>query len=253
MGSSGRQTAIPMIRLTLQHWYGFTDGVRVVPAGPLTEEEWGRLREKDAAFGFGASRDEWIVFARSNPAIVERAAAVSDLLKVWRAQRIVSVGVGTGIFEFLLLSSAPDLKIRAGDWGDESLRLLGERFTEAESVERMDLRQPTWFGDAEETVLLNRVDMELSDAEWRDFFADLALRGAKRIVWIPCGLLTAGSTIMEIRGVLVGLAMRRHLHRSGYLRTPARMAELFSDHYVRREVLNRGDLPAWGLHLRDLS
>jgi hypothetical protein len=59
--------------------------------------------------------------------------------------------------------------------------------------------------------------------------------------------------LTEILGVLVGLGMRRHLYRSGYLRTPARMIELFSDHYQRREVIVRGDLPTWGLHLSERS
>jgi hypothetical protein len=239
-----------MIRLTLQHWYGFTAGVRVASDGPLTEEEWVRLRERDTAFGFGTSREDWIAGARANSALVERAAAVAELLRNWSSQRLVSVGVGTGVFEFLLKSSAPGLKIRAGDWGDESLQLLQERFKEADSIERMDLREPTWFRDPDETVLLNRVDMELGDVEWSHVFSDLAERGARRIVWIPAGLLTPGSMLTEIRGVLVGLGMRRHLQPAGYLRTPARMMELFSDHYARREVIKRGDLPAWGLHLR---
>ena len=242
-----------MIRLTLPHWYGFTDGVRVVPAGPLTEEEWGRLRERDAAFGFGNSREEWMAYARSNSAIVERAEGVSGLLRAWSVRRLVSVGVGTGIFEFLLKSSTPSLEIRCGDRGSESLLLLQQRFTEAESVERMDLRDPTWIRDPEEIVLLNRVDMEMSDAEWHGFFKDLAVRGVKRVIWIPCGLLTGVSMLMEIRGVLVGLGMRRHLYRSGYLRTPPRMIELFSEHYERREVIVRGDLPTWGLHLSERS
>lgn len=239
-----------MIRITMQHRYGFTEGVRVEKAGPLTEEEWVRLRKRDTAFGFGSSRQEWIAGARSNSAVVDRAQGVAELLRDWDARRLVSVGVGTGIFEFLLKSLTPELRIRSGDWGDESLRLLKERFTEAESVERMDLREPTWVHDPDETVLLNRVDMELEDDEWRHVFEDLAARGSKRIVWIPCGLLTAVSAIVEIRGVLVGLGMRRHLLPSGYLRTPARMMELFTDHYTRREVVKRGDLPAWGLHLR---
>lgn len=251
MGRRRSRTATSMIRLTLPHWYGFTDGVRVAQAGPLTEEEWVRLRERDTAFGFGSSREEWIAYALSNTAQLERAGALTELLKDWDAQRLVSVGVGTGIFEFLLTTSAPNLRIRCGDLGAESLQLLQQRCTECASIERMDLRQPTWIRDADEIVLLNRVDMEMSDAEWHHLFKELAVRGVRRVVWIPCGLLTGASMLMEIRGVIVGLGMRRHLYRSGYLRTPARMIELFSDHYERREVIMRGDFPTWGLHLNE--
>jgi hypothetical protein len=240
-----------VIRLTLPHWYGFTDGVRLEHAGPLTEEEWGRLRERDTAFGFGRSRDEWIAFAHSNQALVERAGGVTELLARWNVNRLVSVGAGTGIFEFLLKSSAPDLKLRCGDWEADSIPILRERLADVDSIERMDLRRPDWVQDPDEAVLLNRVDMELSDVEWHDVFAKVAARGAKRIVWIPCGLLTAISMFTELRGVVVGLGMRRHLYRSGYLRTPARMTELFAAHYERREVFKHGDLPTWGLHLKE--
>ena len=220
MGPQGRPRTTWVIRLTLPHWYGFAEGVRVVPAGPLTEEEWGRLRERDSAFGFGRSREEWAAYARSNPAIVARAAAVNRLLKDWGARRVVSVGVGTGIFEFLLKSAAEDLEIRCGDWEADSIALLRERLAGVASVERMDLRRPQWLHDRDEIALLNRVDMELSDADWRSVFDELAGRGTRRIIWIPCGLLTAGSAVTEVRGILAGLGRRRHLYRS---RAPERI------------------------------
>jgi len=238
------------IRITLPHWYGFAPGIATSHAPVLTDAEWDRLREQDTSFGFGGSREEWVSNARSNPLVGRRAEAVAGLLTTWGAGRLVSAGVGTGMFEFLLKSAVPGLVMRCGDWSPESLRLLQQRFVECDSIERMDLRQPAWAHGNEEVVLLNRVDMELSDVEWRVCFAQLAAAGVQRIVWIPCGLLTARSTIAEIRGVLAGIGKRRKLARSGYLRTPARMGELFSESYERREVLNQGDLPTWGLHLR---
>jgi hypothetical protein len=238
------------IRLTLPHWYGFAPGIATSRSPVLTDDEWDRLREKDSAFGFGRSREEWIAQARSNPAVVRRADSVVSLLDAWGAERLVSAGVGTGLFEYLLKTALPRLFIRCGDWSPDSLQLLRERFTECDSVERMDLRRPDWAKDPDAVVLLNRVDMELTDGEWRECFSRMATVGVKRIVWIPCGLLNGRSIIAEIRGVLAGIGMRRQLARSGYLRTPARMGELFSDRYERHEVLTGGDLPAWGLHLR---
>jgi hypothetical protein len=240
-----------MIRLTMPHWYGFNRGVRVTSTGSLTEDEWDRLREQDAAFGFGNSREEWAAKARSNPAFVERANAVSDLLQRWGAQRLVSVGVGTGLFEFLVKSALPEIVVRCGDSAPGSIDQLRVRFHESITVEPMDLRRPTWVREPDEIVLLNRVDTELADGEWVLFFSELARRGARRIIWIPAGLLTVGSALLELRGLLGGLAKGRHLMRAGYLRTSARMTELFSAHYERREVIKRGDHPTWGLHLRE--
>jgi len=237
----------------MPHWYGFTEGVRVVTAGPLTEEEWGRLRERDAAFGFGGSRETWIATARSNPTLVSRAEAVARLLRDWGVPRVVAVGTGTGTFEYLLKSFAPEIAVRCGDWATESIVELKRLFTEAESVERMDIRQVTWVRDPDEVVLLNRVDMELRDSEWRSVFRDMAGQKVRRIIWIPCGLLTGASVFTELRGILAGIGRRRRLYRTGYLRTPARMVELFANGYQCREVIKRGDLPTWALHLNEGS
>jgi hypothetical protein len=240
-----------MIRLTIPHWYGFLEGVREAGAGPLTEAEWVSLRERDSAFSFGPTREAWIAAARSDAQLVERSRAVAGLLREWNAERLVAVGAGTGRFEFLVKELCPELAVRCGDWGDETLALLKERLLEADSVERMDLRSPDWVRDPDEVVLLNRVDMEMSDQEWRALFSKLASRRVRRIVWIPCGLLTAGLFMVEVRGIAAGLVRRRRLFRSGYLRTPARQLELFGERYKRREVIRRGDQPTWGLHLKD--
>jgi hypothetical protein len=239
-----------LIRLTIPHWYGFVEGVREVRSGPLTESEWVTLRERDSAFGFGPTREAWIAAARSNAQLGERARAVAELLRGWNADRIVAVGAGTGSFEFLLKSFSPQLVIRCGDWGEETLALLKERFVEAASVERMDLRSTDWVRDPDEVVLLNRVDMEMSDEEWRAVFVRLAAKKVRRVLWIPCGLLTAGSLVVEVRGVAAGLVRRRRLFRSGYLRTPDRMVDLFAPAYERRELIRKGDQPTWGLHLK---
>lgn len=239
----------PLVRLTVPHWYGFTQGIRTLNAGPLSEDEWVRLREHDQAFGFGDSRETWIAAALSNPRVSTRAGAVCGLLRAWGAHRLVSAGSGTGSFEFLVKSSMPELTIRCGDIGDATLLMLRQRLTEAESVERMDLRHPEWVKDPNDVVLLNRVDMELSDLEWRSFFHVLADRRVRRVIWIPCGLLTAATVVTELRGVLSGFVRRRRLFRSGFLRTEARMVELFSRWYSRLETIDQGDLPTWGLHL----
>lgn len=237
------------MKLTLPHWYGFAPGFHTSEAAVLTGEEWDRLREVDSEFGFGGSRQEWIAKARSKPQLLLRAGAVASLLDGWGARHLVSPGVGTGLFEFLLKSERPNLVIRCGDWSPESLRLLRDRFTECDAIEEMDLSRPTWARDPDEVVLLNSVDMELSDPEWRVVFERLAAAHVARIVLIPCGLLTGAAALAELRGMVISIGRRRSIARSGYLRTPARIRELFNGLYVMRDTLPTGDLPTWGLHL----
>jgi hypothetical protein len=237
------------VKLTVPHWYGFAAGFQTSNAAVLTGDDWDRLREVDSAFGFGRSREEWVAKARSSSELTERAKAIAILLDGWNTRRLVSPGVGTGLMEFLLKSERPGLVMRCGDWSPESLRLLRERFTECDSIEEIDLRGHGWARDPDEVVLLNRVDMELSDREWRSVFTGLARAQVERVVLVPCGLLTGSMAVAELRGLVVSLGRRRSIARSGYLRTPARMLDLFDGLYERREVLSTGNLPTWGLHL----
>jgi hypothetical protein len=239
------------IRLTVPHWYGFAPGVVTSRSAVLTDDEWDRLRESDAAFGFGTSRDEWMAKARSTAGLTERAHALARLLARWNATHVVSVGVGTGLFEFLVKTETPAIVMRCGDWSSQSLALLRERFLECDSIERMDLRDPTWAVRPGEVVLLNRVDMELTDGEWRRLFGQLAATGVRHIVLIPCGLLNAAAALSELSGLLAGIRRRRQIARSGFLRTPSRMRELFGEGYERQETVKSGDLEIWGLHLKD--
>jgi hypothetical protein len=184
-------------------------------------------------------------------ALQRHAARVVDLLHILGARAVVSVGVGNGMLEYLLLSRDPSLSIRCGDYATKSLDNLRDRFPECQSVELMDIREPTWIRPGE-VLLMNRVDMELTDSEWRDVFKTLSSRGVDRIVWVPCGLLTLTSALVQIRTAITALVLRRPLARAGFLRTERSMIELFAGDYRHSLANVQSDYQIWVLTRRQI-
>jgi hypothetical protein len=237
--------------LTISHWYGFDRRLALTGDSLQSPESWDALRASDPAgrFGFGASRQEWVGRATSNALLVSQAEQLVALMRDWNARRMVSVGIGTALLEYLIQTAMPDLVLRCGDYAASSVDLLRTMFTECHAVELMDLRDPTWATDPDEVVLLNRVDMEIRDDEWARTFSRLAAMKVRRIIWIPCGLLTPRAAVREIRSVVGALRRRRRLARAGFLRTERRMLHLFSPGYERTVVQPSADLPIWALRL----
>ncbi len=244
---AGTALAPPM---TIPHWYPFRKSMLMQGGDLQSPGNWDRIRTADPAgdFGFGTSREEWIARAHSRM-LLQRAGVIADLMRRSGAARVVSVGVGTGLLEYLIAGMVPKVSWRCGDYAAASLELLRARFLECQSMELMDLRNPTWARDPDEVVLLNRVDTELNDAEWRTTFAELARRGIHTIIWVPCGLVSLDALLDQVRAVVVAIRLRCPLIRAGYLRTERRMSEIHSPSYRRSNVVS-ADLPIWLLRLR---
>jgi hypothetical protein len=239
--------------LTVSHWYGFDRRLDLDGGSLQSPASWDALRASDptGSFGFGASRQQWVAKAQSNPLLTAQADQIVTLLRGWSAPRLVSVGVGTALLEYLIKSAMPEVILRCGDYAASSVEVLRTLFTDCQSIDVMDLRDPTWVADPAEVVLLNRVDMEIRDHEWAGTFSRLASMKVQHIILIPCGLLTPLAVVREIRSVLAALRRRRRLARAGYLRTQRRLLDLFSPGYKRLAVAGTADLPIWALRRRD--
>lgn len=239
----------PHIRLTVPHWYNFDDSIRPHARTLEGAASWDELRMRDesGAFGLGATVEEWRLRASSQADLQSRAATIGNLLRGWGTRKLVSVGVGNGMLEYLVKQKASEIEVRCGDYAPRSLAALRERFPDCSSVELMDLRRFDWTQEPGEVVLFHRVDMELRNSEWKDVFSGLANRGVERIIWVPCGLLNAAAIGGQVRAVLTAITARRRLTRTGYLRSQARMLSLFAPHYRRSTVRSEGDLPIWAL------
>jgi hypothetical protein len=152
------------------------------------------------------------------------------------------------MLEFLIKRREPRLHLRCGDFAPASVDALRQRFPDAQ-VELMNLKNLSWVGDPNEAILLNRVDTELDDRDWTTFFESIALRGGRRIIFVPSGLLTTRSVLREAQSALAAVMYRRSLRPAGFLRTTTRMQQLFAAHYLQVEASSAGGLPIWGLEL----
>jgi hypothetical protein len=236
--------------LTLPQWYPFQKSVPLNGSTLQTPTNWDAVRTSAAAgdFGFGASREEWMARAKSSSGMRQRAEIIASWIRLWKTQRVVSVGVGTGLLEFLIAGLLPGVSLRCGDYATVSLELLRQWFLECQSIEVMDLRAPTWASDPGAVVLLNRVDTEMGDQEWRQTFADMARRGVERIIFVPCGLLSWQQVVQQVHAVGVALRSKNSLVRAGYLRTERRMLQLCAPY--NRDTVAVADLPVWSLTKR---
>ena len=243
-----RGRLLPEFGLTVTHRYPFD--LRFANGALATPDAWDQLRGADPAFGLGGSREEWLRRAASFAALASQAAQIVALLRGWGVTRMVSVGVGTAILEYHIQTQYPELTLRCGDYAPASLELLRRCFTECRSIEVMDLLDTRWVRDPEnEVVLLNRVDTELTDEQWRRVFSDLHRQRVRRIILIPCGLLTPRALARELQTIVRSALRRRPLTKAGYFRTHARMRQLFSPGFRRTGVYHAGELPIWVLEV----
>jgi len=243
---------VTWLRLTVPHLYPFERSLKLGPRGLQTAEAWDSLRtaEPSGSFGLGQSRGDWQSRALANSELQARALALVGLIRQWGTQSLVSLGVGTGMLEFLLKRNAPEIKLRCGDFAPATVELLRDRFPECDSIEVMDLAKPVWATTTKEVVLLHRVDTELADDAWKAVFRDLRARSCERIVLVPAGLLTPRTGAREARSIVAAVVRRQALRPSGWLRTPARMRQLFQDSYALSLVFPGGGLPIWALERR---
>jgi hypothetical protein len=217
--------------------------------GLSSSKAWDALRtaEPSGSFGFGRTREDWEHQALDAVELNTRTVALLGMLRKWRCERLVSVGVGTGMLEYLLKRKAPDIRLRCGDYAPTTVALLQERFLDCDAIELMDLTNPGWATNPTEVILLHRVDMELRDDEWKAVFAELRARHCEHVVLVPCGLLTPRAAMREARTAVAALLRRQALRPAGFLRTHARMRELFSQSYMLSAAVSGGGLPIWAL------
>jgi hypothetical protein len=237
------------LRLTVPRRYSFERSLSIDERGLTSPDAWDSLRtaEPNGHFGFGRTREDWENHALASAELDARAMALLSLLRKWRCESLVSVGVGTGMLEYLIKRMAPDIRLRCGDFAPTTVELLQKRFIDCDKIEVMDLTTPDWATNPTEIIILHRVDMELRDDEWKAVFADLRARRSGHVVLVPCGLLTPLAAVREARTIVAAVFRHQALRPAGFLRTSARMRELFSQSYVLSAAVSGGGLPIWGL------
>lgn len=228
----------PMIPITVRHVFDFGPDRALVGDDLIRPEAWDALRtQTDGAFAMAASTDELDAQADARPEIGQRMREVSDYLTAEGIGTVASYGVGGAIAErWLYRHRRPILNMQISDYGAETVGRLRTIFPEVGVREVDILRGPLL---ASQMHMLHRVDTELSNAQWRDFFR---WHRGERFLVIAAEVAGWRRLAAEVRGGLVN----PDVSRAGWLRNRAAFEWLWRGTHSHRRVRFH-DLWAWDL------
>jgi hypothetical protein len=205
---------IARIPLTIRHRFDFT---AIAPdLEELDAAGWDALRATESPFGMNVTID-----------LSERAEAVEEVIRRVGARRVCSYGVGAAVLEASIQRSC-DLTVT--EYAPATVGMLRERFP---NVAQHDLLDGPLHGF--DLHILHRVDTELADSQWRDYFAAV---DEPHLV-VVSGFVT-GQVFRQERD-----ARRRGVTVAGWLRTEPRFRRLLPRSAERVQV---ADLPGYLIH-----
>jgi hypothetical protein len=205
-----------LLPLTVRHGFVIqeVDGVRRLDAAG-----WDVLRGSETSFGFRTAESQ-------RDRVRPRAVRIAEIANECGARRLCSYGVGTGLVERHLLEFGLDLTVT--EYAPGTVAKLRELFP---LVVEHDLRAGSLKGF--DLHLLHRVDTELSDSEWRRYFAST---DEPQLV-VMTEFLTWRTLKHELK-----LRRRRDVIAAGWLRTERRMRSLLPRSSEQLQVF---DLPGF--------
>ena len=203
------------MRLTIPHFFEF--GPERTRVGPdlVRPSAWDAIRESDGAFGLPRTRADWERRAL-RPELERTATDLADLVRSLGARSLCSYGVGTGDLELSLARLAPELELTCTEYAPRTAERLALLFPEAR-VLRHDLLESGPL--AADVHLLYRIDTEFSDDDLRTVLA----RFREPVVLVPALLLNSRTLARELF-----VRLRRRGTRAGWVRTEARLRELWA-------------------------
>lgn len=231
------------MKLTLRHYYDFK-GSRALAGGSLqSPSAWDELRsdrglEQSAAFYMPETRGEWVALAEQTADLPAQARALAGLIRERNFSSVVSCGVGRAFLEYQLKRLRPDLPLTCTEYSPQVVARLRAVFPECDAIACHDFTRPGWPAAGDRTLfLLNRVDTELSDAQWPGVFANLAAENVRHVLVVATAFLTPRVLASELKRSVLSRLLRRPLTFAGYIRTRAAFAALWRGHYrIEAEV-----------------
>jgi hypothetical protein len=243
------------MKWTLRHFYAFPKEVAPLQESLLSPEAWDNVRTKNsgganAEFYLPTDRTAWLQICETSTASHESAAAIRLLIEREGHARIFSAGVGRACVEYHLKKMLPSVSLTCSEFSQVVVERLRGVFQECDEITYLDLLA-SWPAIPEGTlVLLNRVDTELSDAQWEIVFARMATAGASAVLVVATGFLTPRTLGWEIvtrfRSSLQGIP----LTFAGYVRSKSRFRELWQRSFVTVTECSIGSLTGFLLRRR---
>lgn len=203
---------------------------------------WDSLRTGNVGpeYAIPEDREEWLELVARDRHAEARSGDIIQLLGSRRVSSILSMGVGRGAMEYWLKRRAPGTRLTCADFSPAAIERLAVTFTMCDRLLCADLRTLS-IAERYDAIILNRVDQELTDAEWRDVFATLATSLVGCVVFVPCDVLTLRTLVLTQARRLVGFVRRQQLVFTGWLRTRQRFESLWAGRFqIAAELDSRG-------------
>ena len=191
--------------LTIKHYFPFEAVTGRLKDGALdSSESWDVLRQAHDHFSISESREEWLKTANAivkkdgqDGGLLTRAKDVERILERLNISSVFSAGVGGAGLEYQLKVARPSLKLICSEYSPVNVEALKKVFVECDEILLFDVKTSDWsialrgVDPRSQLCLLYRVDIHLTNEEWKAAFQRMHRAGIQNILFIASGCVTA--------------------------------------------------------------
>jgi|SRR3989344_2490755 len=253
--------------LTIKHYYPLGRISYLLKDGELnSSESWDILRKIHSQFSISEDREEWLKSAEGKRTgkenvkkdgqegnLIQRARDVVDIIDHLGITCVFSLGVGGAGLEYQIKKIKPEVKMVCSEYSHVAVNALKKVFLECDEIVYFDARNDDFTSTimeypSRQLHLISRLDVDLTDEEFRDVIKRMYDSGIQNILVICGGCLT-------LRGLFNRLHQRINyrLHSvplafAGYLRSAKTFSSFWYNSYQSTEI-NCGGLKSFLLTL----
>ena len=185
------------MKLTIKHYYDFGEDAELVGESLLSGGSWDRVRLEakgpavDGAFALSRDRAGWLRRCGESPHVMSAVRQIAEVIRAKGFSAIVSVGAGRACVEYHLKNQLPSIHLTCTELSPRVVQALRDTFSECDHVGVFDFTSAQWPSVADGTVyLLNRVDTELDDEQWKRVFGNMSQSGVRHALVIATGFVS---------------------------------------------------------------
>lgn len=215
-----------------KHYYYF--GLQHYEEGMLFNEldvkMWDKLRCENikTPFSIERTKEDYETNCKNRIDYYDKAKIICDNIE---AERVVSLGVGTGILEWHMKNLKDDMELVCSDYTEGALKLL-QNVTNCSEFKVFDMYADDYRWMVQfDYVIMHRLDTEFSFDSWKKIFYKMYHANVKRIIFIPSLHNTTESISAEEKWHQEIQAKGYHDTFCGWLYTRDEWVRMWDGHY----------------------
>ena len=214
-----------------------------------SKEAWDILRQNHPHFSISEDREEWLKAAEGvvkkdgqDGGLIKRAGEIEGVIRENNIKSIFSLGVGGAGLEYQIKKIRPELRLVCSEYSPVAIERLQKVFKEADSIILFDMKNGDWASTvdkiepARQLYLMYRIDIELTNSEFRKIFEKMFQAGVENILIILCGRLTLRGLMNRLYQRLIWKIRSTKYAFAGFLRTTSTFPRLWKNLYTSKEL-----------------